>query len=797
MTPPFIVSGKLIVSVSVREMVSFVLRTGDLGAGHGFVGPNRALEGTRGHQRLQKKRPSTYEAEVAVSVEIEDDDFTLRIKGRIDGVLIENGSLLIEEIKTIERPRSGPADPLHWAQAKIYALLYAREHGFSGAEIRITYLNLASGETVEFQECFTIASLGAFFDSVVAEYLQWIRELRQWHRLRDQSIQDLAFPFAKYRAGQRSLAVAVYRTIKARGRLFAEAPTGIGKTVSVLFPAIKAMGEGRVEKIFYTTARTVGRTVVEKAVIDLRTGGLHLRAVTITARDKICFNNGQPCDTATCPFAIGYYDRVKAAMRDALRQEAFQRTQIEEIARKHQVCPFELSLDLSVWVDLIICDYNYVFDPSVSLKRYFDDEKHDYAILVDEAHNLVDRAREMFSASLDRARLLAAKAPIQPHLPKCAKALGTIASRLAALKKEEDWTERENALVAKTPPEIIQKSLKKFLELAEAWLAQNEQTDFRLVLLDAYFAALAFQRTLELYDERYISTFDKQTESLRLFCLDPSALIRQILRRAGAVVFFSATLTPHEYFRKFLSEDPLDTLLRLNSPFPEKNLLVMVHDQIATRLVARAASHDAVASAIGAMVRAKTGNYLVYFPSYIYMMEVLERFRRIHPACRTQAQAAGMTEFQREQFMEMFRPEGEETLVAFAVLGGIFGEGIDLVGERLIGVAIVGVGLPQICLERDLIKEHCQQSGEPGFDQAYTFPGINRVLQAAGRVIRSETDQGIVLLIDERFRQPTYRNLLPAWWTPKRVRSQPEITEMAKQFWEIPEMSPGTKRSES
>ncbi len=776
-------TSKPTISASVREVGDFVCRTGDLGTSSGFGGRNRALDGTRGHQRLQKNRPAGYEPEVVVRWQSEQPTFIFELKGRIDGVLVTAGQLLIEEIKTVRRPWTGLADSLHSAQAKIYAFICAQERGFKEASIRITYLHLSSADTVELDERFSFVDLHTFFHSVITEYLVWLEQHHAWCSLRDASIQQLPFPFTDYRPGQRSFAVAVYRGARDRGKLFAEAPTGIGKTVSVLFPAIKAMAGQHVEKIFYLTARTVGRTIAQETLSTLRSAGLRLRAVTLTAKEKVCFNQGQPCDPRTCPFALGYYDRLKAALHDALKSESFTRDHLEAIARKHSVCPFEFSLDLSLWADLIICDYNYVFDLTVSLKRYFDGEKHRHSILVDEAHNLLDRAREMFSASLERDELMSLMRALDQELPACARSLHKICARLKSLSQDETWSSREKALVSKTPPKDFDTLLEQFLDQAELWLVQETQTPFREELLSVYFRVLSFQRILELYDERYITICERDPLNLRLFCLDASTLLRSALKRTGHSVFFSATLRPLEYFRDAFGGEPLDPILQLSSPFPPENLAVLIHLSSPTRLNARSGSHDAVASSVAALVTSRPGNYLVFFSSYAYLAEVLERFRSICPSIRVEVQSPGMTEAQRDAFLGNFQEQPGRTLVAFAVLGGIFGEGIDLHGERLIGVIVVGVGLPQICLERDLIKESFQERGLAGFDYAYTFPGMNRVLQAVGRVIRSETDRGIVLLIDERFAQPRYRNLFPLTWRPQFVRSPTEIQLAAQNFW--------------
>ena len=772
-----------IVDISVRDVVEFVLRTGGLAGSGQFTGPNRALEGTRAHIKLQKSRPADYQTEVAVSREMDAGDFILKLRGRIDALQEQGDTLLIEEIKTVRTLTDSPADPVHLGQAKLYAVLYAQDRNFTSAKIQITYLELETMRTREIIEHCSMTDLHAFFDTVLGEYLEWLRAHHAWMRTRDESSAAANFPFRTYRAGQRSLAVAVYRTIKSGGKLFAEAPTGIGKTISVLFPAVKAMGEGKVEKIFYTTAKTIGRTVAEKALKDLRARGLRFRSVTLTAKEKICFNDGKPCDLTTCPYAINYYDRIKPALRDAFESDSFNRDQIETLARKHQVCPFELSFDLSTWSDAIICDYNYVFDPSVSLKRFFGDEKRDFAILIDEAHNLADRAREMFSAELLRDEITALRDEIETQLPACAKILKKVHAQFAAFRTLDGTIERGDAFVNPSHPPKLIKLLKDFCADAESWLARNEPASFKESLLDFYFKSLAFVRTAELYDDRYITTYEPGAQKLKLFCVDPSKNIRACLDRVGSSVFFSATLNPIDYFRESLGGHMTDVALRLASPFPSENLLLMVQDRIATNFRARTETCGSVAEAIGATVRAKPGNYLVFFPSYEYLTRVLEEFSSRFPDLTTVTQKTGMTEPEREDFLGLFNSRAHETLVAFAVLGGIFGEGIDLVGDRLIGVIVVGIGLPQICLERDLIREYWQKTGRSGFDYAYTFPGMNRVLQAVGRLIRTETDRGIVLLIDDRFSRRSQRELFPSWWEPNVARNSNQIQEITVSFW--------------
>lgn len=771
-----------LIAVSVRALVELVCRTGDLGGRGEFAGPARALAGVRGHQALQKTRPPGYTREVALTHVVVSEEITLQIKGRIDGVYHVGESVWLEEIKTVAGTWNGRPEPLHWAQGKIYAFIYAHQNDLPTLEVRLTYLDLETELATKFCESFTREELALFFTRVTGEYLEWRRAELEWSRQRDEAIAAVGFPFATYRPGQRALAVAVYRTLVRGGRLFAEAPTGIGKTISVLFPALKALGEHRFSKIFYLTARTTGRAIAEKALTDLRRVGLQCRSVTLTAKDKICFNHGRPCDPALCSYALGYYDRNQAAVRDALRDEALTRVALEEVARKHHVCPFELSLDCALWVDVVIGDYNHVFDPSAKLKRFFGEGIGDYAFLIDEAHNLVDRAREMFSAELRKDALTAIRRAIQEDLPACARALSRVSSCLLSLRKQSSGSD---AIVRQELPEELLIRLQKFLKTAETWLVQNRPAWFRDELLELYFTVTAFLRAAELYDDCFVNLLEGEREAirLRLFCLDPSRLLKVALRQGKSGVFFSATLSPGDYFRQLLGGEEADPRMQLASPFPPERLCLLVEEGIQTDYNSRAASYTQVADSIAALAAVRTGNYLVYFPSYKYLNDVLARFRELHPTVLTLAQAPGMNDGERAQFLDAFTGEPASTQVGFAVLGGVFGEGIDLVGERLVGAVIVGVGLPQLGLERDLIRGFFEPQTGAGFAYAYLYPGMNRVLQAVGRVIRSELDRGVVLLIDARFGAARYRRLFPSWWRPRRVRGAEEIEAEVRSFW--------------
>jgi DNA excision repair protein ERCC-2 len=752
------------------------------------------------------------------------DGFVLRIQGRIDGVIVTGPAVLLEEIKTVQGHWNGEADPLHLAQAKIYGHMYAQEHGLEQIELRLTYLNLDTGKLAELQSRFSRAELATFFEATAADYLEWMREQLQWRRERDQSIRSLDFPFRRHRSGQRELADAVRHAITREERLFLEAPTGIGKTISVLYPAIQAMAEGQLERLFYLTARTTARTVAEKAFHDLRQGGLRLRTLTLTAREKICVLQGLPCDPVTCPLARGYYDRWKSAMREALVHEEITRAVIESIAQRHLVCPFQLSLDLCSWVDAVVCDYNYAFDPHAYLRAHFAEPRAEYLFLIDEAHNLVDRAREMFSADLGTSEIDRVLRPLKRAAPGCARALSKLSSAIRALGgageaaqistsgervfepdlffdavSKVDCYQAVGAASASPPfqPEAggvhvecdLSAELVRLVELAlqeaELWLVRNEPAEFRSELLELYFRLHSFRRVAARFDKRYRAIVQLGPGTrVRLFCVDPSHLLRLALERAKSAVFFSATLSPLEYYRELLGGNPDDPILQLASPFPPENLAVLVQDRIRTQFKHRAETLREVVDAIAALVQARQGNYLAYLPSFEYLNRLRELFERIYPGIRVLGQRPGLTDAERDQFLSTFAAETTETQLGFAVMGGVFGEGIDLVGDRLIGAVIVGVGLPQLCLERDLIRAYFEEKIGRGFDYAYTFPGMNRVLQAIGRVIRSETDRGAVLLIDTRFGERRYGALFPQWWRPWRVRATGQLGEALHRFWE-------------
>jgi len=652
-------------------------------------------------------------------------------------------------------------------------------------DVQLTYYQIDTDERKSFRKTFSITELKEFFYDLVEKYAIWARMSISWRLERDESIRELRFPFASYRKGQRELAVAAYKTMEEGKKLFAQAPTGIGKTISTLFPAVKAVGEGHISKIFYLTAKTVTRQVAEEAFMRMRSRGLKFKTITLTAKDKICFCKSAGCNPEQCEYAKGHFSRVNDAVFDILNNEDdFTREKIETYAKKHRVCPFEYALDLSLWADCIICDYNYVFDPKVYLRRFFLNNKGDYAFLIDEAHNLVDRAREMFSAELYKSSFLELKRIMKSKQSKIAKLLSEINKYMISLRKE---CGEQGFLVKQEELKDLYKLLKELLKESEDWLSRNHGSEGFEQMLELYFDAMAFIRISEFFDERYVTFIEAEKSEVRvkLFCLDPSYLLSEATRRGKAAVFFSATLTPLNYFREILGGSDGDYTMILPSPFSRDNLCLLTADRISTRYRNRESSYDSIVEIIGTTVEQKPGNYMVYFPSYKYMNEVYSRFTEQFPDVATIVQESAMQEEERENFLEMFRPDATETLVGFSVLGGIFSEGIDLRGDRLIGAIIVGVGLPQISAEQDIIMNYFREKNSMGYEYAYMFPGMNKVLQAAGRVIRSENDRGIVILVDERYSQRNYRNLFPEHWSHyKKIKDMAGLRNELKRFWQ-------------
>lgn len=782
------------IKISVRNLVEFVLRAGDLDMR--FRGSSRAVEGTKAHQKIQKENREKYSiifgqeytAEVSLKHSIPYNGGIIVIDGRCDGILIENKVVTIDEIKTVTRDLElieEDYNGLHWAQAKCYAYIYGVQNNLESVNVQLTYYEINTEKIKRFIKCFTINQLQEFFDGIISDYFIWANITSRWNEERDSSIKDLKFPFMDYRAGQRELAVSIYKTVVEGKKIFLQAPTGIGKTISTLFPSIKAMGEGHTSKIFYLTAKTITRQVAEEAFAKMSENGLKFKTITLTAKDKVCLSKGSSCNPEQCKFAKGHFDRVNAALLDILENEnTFTREIIEIYSNKYKICPFEFSLDLTLWSDCVICDYNYVFDPRVYLKRFFMDNNGDYTLLVDEAHNLVDRAREMFSASFHKRLLLGLKRGIKGADDHLYKALNKLNAFMNTMKKlcDENGYYKQNS-----EPAGIYNLLNNLTKLLEVWLTKNEKSKIYDDFLELYFNSLSFIRIAELYDDKYI-TYVETTENdviLKLFCLDPSKLLREASKRGRSVVYFSATLLPLVYFKEILGGESEDYHLTLDSPFDKGKLKLMIAKDISTKYNYRENSYPKIVEYIYSVINAKNGNYMVYFPSYKYMEVVSNKFNEKYPDIKLCIQTNFMTEDDRETFLQNFNSNPDENILGFGVLGGIFSEGIDLKGDRLIGAVIIGVGLPMICFEKEIIREYYDNKNNFGYEYSYMYPGMNKVLQAAGRVIRTEEDRGIVLLIDDRFLQQRYRRLYPKEWDHyDKTNNNTEAKNKVSEFWQ-------------
>lgn len=776
------------ISISVRSLVEFVLRAGDIDMR--FTGGERMLDGAKAHRRLQKASPQEYAPEVTLSYTFDYKGFAVTLSGRADGVITEPDGIVVDEIKSI----TGSLDdieedrnPLHWAQAKCYAFILARQQALKSVTVQLTYCSLENDDLKRFRQIFSENELTVFIHDLFDRYIIWAEYESERVLERDAGIKALDFPFASYRKGQRELAAAAYRAIASGNTLFAQAPTGIGKTISTLFPAIKAIGEGHAQKIFYLTAKTITRQAAQDALLKMGSLNPYFKAITLTAKDKICPHPGTLCNPDACEFAKGYYDRVNDALFELLSRESMiTRETVQEYASRHDLCPFEFGLDISQWVDCIICDYNYVFDPIVYLRRFFLNTTGDYVFLIDEAHNLVDRAREMYSASLSKSAFLKISKTIKDKNKALAKTAREINRHFIKLRKS-CIEAGENFIITKEEDKELYKLLNGFTHQTERWLMKPHPQDNSDELLELYFDCLAFIKISSFYDDSYVTFVKSEANEVntRLFCLDPAINLSAMLACGKSAVFFSATLSPLQYFSSILGGSSESRLVKLTSPFERSNLCLLIADNISTKYKDRNESTGTVAAMINELVSGKQGNYIVYFPSYRYMNDVYDAFIEICPEnLHTVKQEPQMTEQEREAFLAGFEPEPTSTLAGFCVLGGVFSEGIDLAGERLIGSVIVGVGLPQLNPEQNIIRDYFSAKNGMGYEYAYMYPGMNKVLQAAGRVIRSADDRGVVLLIDDRFTRRDYRALFPAHWSHyKRIHSANALKGELAAFW--------------
>lgn len=763
-------------SVSVHDIVDYILMKGDID--NRYVKKGRMLEGTKIHQLVQKNYTAEDLAEVAVKTKITVEHFTLNIQGRIDGVLSYGNEPVIEEIKStytdlefLDRPHEN-----HLAQGMMYAYIYASINQLPFIQVRITYYNAADKKTKSFDTNYTLETLANFFEDICQKYFIYLSMKEKLIIARDDSIAQLQFPF-EYRKYQKEITARIYNSIKEEKNIFINAPTGTGKTINAVFPSLKILPSLNNGKIFYLSAKSTQKQIAEDTVKLLRENGLCLKSITITAKEKCCFLEKPSCNPDDCPYAKGYYDKLPQALGEILNQENIITFEIIcSYAEKHRMCPFELSLDIANWADMIICDYNYVFDPSAALKRFFDENAQggDYIFLIDEAHNLIDRSRDMYSADLDKKMILSAKAAAKGN-KRLNNSLKDINSELLTYKKN---CEENEVLIMEDISDKLLGNLYKFQNAADDFLSKSasNRTEAYQMIYDLYFEVNAFMGIYDIKNNAHCIFYDKSEKQLKLFCTDAQAYLRRILEKGKSAVFFSATLTPMHYYCELLGGNKEDHLLNVPAIFDKENFTIIVDKSVNTRYTHREQYYQPIADRIYQIIQNRKGNYLVFFPSYAFLESVYQCYETSYGCKLILKQQRFMNEKEREEFLLKF--ETSASVCAFTVAGGVFSEGIDLVGDRLTGTIICGVSLPMVCTQRELIRSHFDDIGKNGFEYAYLFPGMNKVLQSMGRVIRTKEDVGCAVLLDERFAHHAYKKCFPPQYDQMVfVSSIEELTE--------------------
>ncbi len=855
------------IKISVRNLVEFILRSGNID--NRFAGKGNAdamQQGIRLHRKIQGKMNGNYQAEVPLKVHIKYEEFTLTVEGRADGieciydenhtasacdcsdkipaeVMIDEIKCMYKDVMKLEKP-----DILHEAQAMCYAYMYLANiysvntdsinagsadinHTNIGSvntnlikiSIQITYVNIETEEVKRLKKEYSFDKLSAWFSGILKLYEKWVKFTFEHSKEKIRTAKSAEFPFS-YRPGQKEIAVSVYKAVLQKKELFIQAPTGVGKTMSVIFPAVKAAGEGLVDKIFYLTAKTITGQVAQDSFKKLRENGLAFHFIVITAKDKMCVKKETKCNPDYCERAKGHFDRINDAVYDIIiHEQDITREIILSYADKHQVCPYELSLDVSNFADAVICDYNYAFDPTVSLKRYFSGNNSErYLFLVDESHNLVERARAMYSADLKKEDMLAVKKIIAHRDNRVTKALEDCNRTMLAYKRMCD---REYVYLEEIGDFIMQ--LEKLYGYMEQFLDDYREFEGRDEVLDFYFSIIHF---LNMYDCTFLKdegghsyyeicghllSFERFAEKsfegafeasvkrgisdevflVRLMCINPSANLKACMEHAVSTVFFSATLLPVNYYKLLLSGDINDYAIYIDSPFNSQNRKILVANDVSSKYTRRTVTeYRKIAEYIEKTVSAKKGNYMIFAPSYRFMEEILKEIERGRGDYEIAVQKQSMVELEREEFLSAFHNFHQKTFLSFCVMGGIFSEGIDLTEDKLIGSIIIGAGLPQVCMEKEVIKTYFEESGRNGFDYAYLYPGINKVLQAAGRVIRTENDKGIIILLDDRFLRKEYSALFPREWHDREVINLQGISQKVEDFWKKTES--GTENQE-
>lgn len=746
------------IKASVRKVVEFIHSGGDLTSE--FRQNNDMLEGTKAHQFLQNKYTENDLKEVTVRYAFSYKDHEVELQGRVDG-LLDNGKI-IEEIKSTTSDLAQLTDksrPQHLAQAKYYAYFYMLEKDLKQIQVYLTYIHIPSYEKKIIKKKFNFTQLEKYFNKSIEKYLDWHIALIDQNTYFMNHIDDLSFPY-EFRKNQRKLMGAVYQTMKAEDILYAIAPTGTGKTIATLFSTLKTYKEN--DKIMYLTAKNSLKKMALDTVTLLNEQDLKCKSIEITSKDSICFLTERDCDPEVCKYAKGFFNRLRDAVTDAFfNNDVFTKEVVEEYAMKHKICPFEFSLMLSYYMNVVICDYNYAFCPKTHLKRYFDIPEYNIRLLVDEAHNLVSRGKSMYSADLIAEDLVKLKKELALNTKKFNRPINKLLNHF-----EDDLIQTELS------DDLIADFYDLFSKLSK-YIIENPDVPNKKMIVDGYFMLNDFSRITEYYNDAYRTVITNK--KITLNCLDASRFLHQTMNYCKGTTLFSATMFPLDYYQELLSEGEGEHMI-IPSPFEQNNLDIIVVDKVSTRYKDRTNTLDDVVNIIKASTK-KKGNYIVFFPSYKYLEDVKSRID-----IDVLAQSRDMSYTKRAEYIQMFKENDD--VIGFFVMGGIFSEGIDYVGDMLAGVVIVGVGLPMISKENNLLKDYFQEKFQKGFDYAYTYPGINKVIQAVGRVIRTETDRGIAVLIDDRFSTRRYVNLFPREWRHFNIlNSAKHINIELKSFW--------------
>ena len=770
------------VKLSVRELVEFVYKGGDLNIKS--ISADRAMEGIKAHKLLQSGMGENYQKEFFMRHEFEFNDIMFSVEGRADGVIIDGNLVIIDEIKSTYKNLEQINEDYniaHIAQAKCYAYIYSLQNGIDDINVQLRYFNIDTQNVKTLSYRFTIEELESFFYDLINNYLDWALNIINLHKMRWETVKELSFPFNDYRQGQRDFSVAVFKTIKEGKKLFAQAPTGVGKTISVLFPAIKSLNVKQNSKIFYLTAKSSTKSIAFNTMKLMIDKGLKLRTIVITAKEKICFQEECNCDPEYCPYARGYYDKINDVLKASIKSVfLYDREYIENTGRKYGICPFELSLDLSYMSDVVICDYNYYFDPRVSLQREDFLRNTNDILLIDEAHNLEDRARNMYSPELNKEDFLNCSKIMKEIDKKISKSMSNVNKKFIEIKKSLEETTK---IMDDEPKELI-KALRKFVADSEVYINDLKSENIPDELIDLYFKSIFFIKISEIVDDNfcYYAEFVNGKTNVKIFLIDPSSVLKETEKNACASIFFSATLTPLKYFRYILGGDEDDYTLKLKSPFDKNKLNIAVASELSMKYAVRDLNIGRVCSYINAAVNDKTGNYMVFFPSYSFLNKVYAVYSEMHNTDNIIVQQQSISEEDQLEIVNKFHNESD--VVLFTVVGGIFSEGIDLPLEKLIGAVIIGTGIPQISFERNIIKDFFDQKFNMGFEFAYKYPGFNKILQSAGRVIRTEQDVGTVLLIDSRLNDYSYQKLFPEHWENyKKIYKIEEFQKENNSFW--------------